>query len=390
MLPNFELIATPDALARFAQTHQGIEWLCFDTEFVGEKRFTTRLCLIQVASVHGFFLIDPFPLKDLDPFLALLQDPAIIKITHAGENDYRLLYNIYGIVPSNTFDTQIAAGFLGQRYPLAFKKLVETELGIMLSKTFTVADWEARPFNKNQLGYALEDIEPLYDLWQKQSKKLQKIKRLHWVEEECRQLESEDYYAKDPHHEALNSDLMKSLNQREKVFVIRLYEWRRKLAEQKNQSKEMVFPAKNIGPIAKAMRAGKAGLRDNRRIPERYSRDMWDLFNDMYQREISEEERKLLLQIPREEEESAHEEVMSEFMYLVIRHRCMKEDVAYSLALPRNWFKKIKNDSAFAEEVFGLGWRKEFFGDTFTEWFKNMDQIRITVKEDAIEFRRRG
>jgi ribonuclease D len=390
MLPNFELIATPDALAQFAQTHQGIEWLCFDTEFVGEKRFTTRLCLIQVASVHGFFLIDPFPLKDLGPFLAILQDPAIIKITHAGENDYRLLYNTHGIVPQNTFDTQIAAGFLGQRYPLAFKKLVETELGMVLSKTFTVADWEARPFNKNQLSYALEDIVPLYDLWQKQRKKLLKNNRLHWVEEECRQLESEDYYAKDPHHEALSSELMKSLNQREKVFVIRLYEWRRKLAEQKNQSKEMVFPAKNIGPIAKAMRAGKAGLRDNRRIPERYSRDMWDLFNEMYQREISEEERKLLLQIPREEEESAHEEVMSEFMYLVIRHRCTEGDVAYSLALPRNWFKKIKSDPAFAEEVFGQGWRREYFGDTFTEWFQDMDQIQITVKEDAIEFRKKG
>ena len=147
----FELITTKEGLEHFAQINADIEWMCFDSEFVGEKRFTTRLCLIQVATEHGLFLIDPFPLKSLGPFLKMIEDPKIIKITHAGENDYRLLYATHGTIPKNTFDTQIAAGFLGYRYPLAFKKLVETELKINLNQSFTVADWEARPVNQNQL-----------------------------------------------------------------------------------------------------------------------------------------------------------------------------------------------------------------------------------------------
>ncbi|WP_373549081.1 ribonuclease D [Haliscomenobacter sp.] len=383
----FEFITTKEGLEQFAQINADVEWMCFDSEFVGEKRFTTRLCLIQVATVHGFFLIDPFPLKNLDPFLKMIEDPNIVNITHAGENDYRLLYATHGTIPKNTFDTQIAAGFLGYRYPLAFKKLVETELKINLNKSFTVADWEARPFNQNQLKYAIQDIEPLYDLWKKQEAELAKQHRLHWAEEEFRVLEREAYYARDPHHEALNSDLMKSLNKRERLFLLRLFEWRRKTAEEKNYSKEMVLPSKFMSQIVRSMRSGRAGLRENRRIPDKFAGDLWSVMNELYIREMSEDEKFLLLQVPSEDEENANEEILTEFLYLIIRHQCMQKGVSHSLALPRNWFKKIKNDPAFAEEVFNQGWRKELFGDTFVSWLSQPDNLRIDIKPDVIELR---
>lgn len=383
----FELITTKEGLEHFAQINADIEWMCFDSEFVGEKRFTTRLCLIQVATEHGLFLIDPFPLKNLGPFLKMIEDPKIVKVTHAGENDYRLLYATHGTIPKNTFDTQIAAGFLGYRYPLAFKKLVETELKINLNKSFTVADWEARPFNQNQLKYAIQDIEPLYDLWKKQEAELNRHQRLHWAQEEFRTLEREAYYARDPHHEALNSDLMKSLNKRERLFLLRLFEWRRKTAEEKNYSKEMVLPSKFMSQIVRSMRSGRAGLRENRRIPDKFAGDLWPVMNELYIREISEDEIFLLRQVPTEDEENANEEILTEFLYLIIRHQCMQNGVSHALALPRNWFKKIKNDPGFAEEVFTQGWRKELFGDSFIRWLSQPDNLRIDIKPDVIELR---
>ncbi|MDX2068713.1 MAG: ribonuclease D [Haliscomenobacter sp.] len=383
----FELITTKEGLEHFGQINANIEWMCFDSEFVGEKRFTTRLCLIQVATEHGLFLIDPFPLKNLGPFLKMIEDPKIVKITHAGENDYRLLYATHGTIPKNTFDTQIAAGFLGYRYPLAFKKLVETELKINLNKSFTVADWEARPFNQNQLKYAIQDIEPLYDLWKKQEADLNKHQRLHWAEEEFRTLEREAYYARDPHHEALNSDLMKSLNKRERLFLLRLFEWRRKTAEEKNYSKEMVLPSKFMSQIVRSMRSGRAGLRENRRIPDKFAGDLWPVMNELYIREISEDEKFLLRQVPTEDEENPNEEILTEFLYLIIRHQCMQKGISHALALPRNWFKKIKNDPGFAEEVFTQGWRKELFGDTFIRWLSQPDNLHIDIKPDVIELR---
>ena len=130
----YEYIDEQEDLIQFYESNSAVEWMCFDTEFVGEKRFVTRLCLIQVATINGNYLIDPFSIGNLDPFIKLIVDPAITKITHAGENDYRLLFNQLNITPENIFDTQLAAGFVGYRYPISFRKLVEQELGLFLKK----------------------------------------------------------------------------------------------------------------------------------------------------------------------------------------------------------------------------------------------------------------
>ena len=82
----FHLIKDQAGLDAFALQNKGIEWMCFDTEFVGEKRFFTRLCLMQVATRFGNYLIDPFPIPDFGPVLRMIQDPAIVKVTHAGES----------------------------------------------------------------------------------------------------------------------------------------------------------------------------------------------------------------------------------------------------------------------------------------------------------------
>ena len=217
-IASYQLIETESDLVQFYETNKVAKWLGFDSEFVGEKRFFTQLCLIQVSSDFGNYLIDPILIKDLTPFLKLVEDPNIIKITHAGENDYRLLHIGYDIQPRNIFDTQIAAGFVGYKYPISFRKLVESELNVPLSKAYAVTDWESRPMEKRQLKYAINDVLPLYDLWQLLTNKLNDLGRLSWAEEEFKKLEKADFYEKDPHHEALNSNLMRSLRRRDKVF----------------------------------------------------------------------------------------------------------------------------------------------------------------------------
>ena len=182
-LPDFQLIENDENLIAFYEQHKAVEWIAFDTEFVGEKRYVTTLCLIQVASVHGIFLIDPFYVRDLSPFLKLIEDEGIVKITHAGDNDYRLLYQQFDVLPANVFDTQIAAGFVGYNYPTSFARLVEGELGIRLKKGYAVTDWESRPLKPRQLGYAINDVIYLEELWNKLSAKLVKSERKAWAEE---------------------------------------------------------------------------------------------------------------------------------------------------------------------------------------------------------------
>ncbi|HHH49976.1 MAG TPA: ribonuclease D, partial [Saprospiraceae bacterium] len=127
---HYVLIEQAADLQDFYEKNRSVKWMSFDTEFVGEKRFYTLLCLIQVATENGFYFIDTLKLKNLEPFYKLIRDPKILKITHAGDNDYRLLNIVGGVVPKNVFDVQLAAGFIGYKYPISFRKITFAELQI--------------------------------------------------------------------------------------------------------------------------------------------------------------------------------------------------------------------------------------------------------------------
>lgn len=387
-MPNsnaeYTLIETPQALDAFYAAHRELSWMAFDTEFVGEKRYVTSLCLIQVFSEKGVFLIDPLRLKHLGPLLELCTSPKITKITHAGDNDYRLLNTLYGIVPRNVFDTQIAAAFLGYKHPVSFRKLVEGELNRHLKKGYAVADWESRPLDKKQIHYAIDDVKPLPALWKSLSRKLEAANRFHWAQEEFAQLETPRYYEKDPHSEAINSNLMRSLNEQEQVFLLRLFEWRRKMAEGRNHSREMVLPSKYIGHIVRGIPSGPEALRHNRRIPDKIVDRFGQTFAELFSRVASDEERRLLGRIPSEEEEDPREEIIIDMLYQVIKYKCLEQGISVNIVAPRNAIKKIRAKEDDSMELLGSGWRKEFLGEHFLEWLASATGLDMELQPDRI------
>lgn len=385
---SYQFIDTPAQLETFYQENKEVPWLCFDTEFVGEKRYWPRLCLIQVATEKGNYLIDPFQCGKLDLFLALMEDAKICKITHAGDNDYRLLNNLFGTVPKNVFDTQIAAGFLGYRYPISFRKLVETELGWHLKKGYAVADWEARPFQQRQLNYALEDVLPLYRLWRKASERLKRYKREAWAKEEFQKLETASYYEKSPYHEAVNSNMIKSLANKEKLFFLRLTKWRVETAEKRNHSKEMVLPSKMINHIVRNVGAGKDALKKNRRIPDKVTDKLGDVFVQLYQLEESEEERSMLAKIPDfDKGDDQNEDIIIDLLYLLIKYKCIEDKVATSLVCSKNQLLRFKLDRTYREAAIGHGWRRIFLGDDMASWLDNMEDLKLEINGGKIEIK---
>lgn len=383
---DYQLIEDDATLRSFYETNKNIDWLAFDTEFVGEKRYHTRLCLIQITSEHGAYLIDPFRVEDLQPFLRLIEDAHITKITHAGDNDYRLLYTAYGTIPKNIFDTQVAAGFVGYRYPISFQNLVEGELDIRLKKGYAVADWETRPFQTRQLTYALNDVLPLYDLWQALRSRLEKAGRLHWAEEEFEHWEQEAYYERDPHHEVLNSNLVKSLKHKERLFLLRLLAWRRAQAEKKNYSKEMILPGKMISHIVRSVASGKDALKKNRRIPDRITDRHGGQFMDMYRREITAEEQEVLKRLPHrgDSDRNNGDNIIRDLLYLLFQHKAQSEGVSPALIMPKNMLDKMKAEPELRSLITGPGWRRELLGDTFANWINNIDRLGLDIEGGKI------
>ncbi len=384
---QFQLIEDSAALQEFAEINRNIEWMCFDTEFIGEKRFLTTICLIQVGTEHGNFLIDPLKVKDIQPVIDLLVDERVLKIVHAGDNDYRLFNTHYGIIPRNSFDTQIAAGFAGYKYPVGFSKLVENELGVRLSKGYTVTNWEKRPFDKKQLRYALFDVIYLRDLWYNLEERLRKLNRLEWAREEFKVLESPESYEQDPYKEALDSNLIKSLRKKEQLFLVRFLLWRTEEARRKDHSKEMILPGKYISAIVRAVHSGLDALKHNRRLPDNMINRYGQIFVDMYNQSATEEEKEVLKQIPRDNSENPKQDIMMEMLDLLVRYKCLQAGISNNIVMPRGVLKKMKNDKEYFDTSLETGWRKEFLGAEIISWFKYRRNLEIEFLNGKFELK---
>jgi ribonuclease D len=192
--------ATP---LQYITDRRGLESLCktlhqsprlaLDTEFVGEETFVPRLELIQVATEETAAIID-FPAVQaagsLDDFWEIVCRSDVEKIVHAGRQDLDLFAAHAGQVPKPFFDTQIAAAMVGYGTQVAYANLVHRLHGTKLDKAHTFTNWSARPLSRDQLTYALGDVQYLLSIHDHLHGRLAELGRLDWAHEEFARLES--------------------------------------------------------------------------------------------------------------------------------------------------------------------------------------------------------
>ena len=152
-----------------------------DTEFHRERTYFPHLALLQLAWEGGIALVDPLAI-DVSP-LARVWDGPGLAVVHAAEQDLEVLERVCGTVPSRLFDTQVAAGFLGQVSP-SLVKLVERILGVRLLKGDQLTDWTRRPLSAGQLAYAAGDVAHLLALRERIGARLEDMGRMGWAAEE--------------------------------------------------------------------------------------------------------------------------------------------------------------------------------------------------------------
>ena len=352
-------------------------WIGFDTEFVGEKYYIPVLGLIQIIAADDIYLVDTMKIKNLDKFLDILADPNVLKITHAGDNDYRLLYILFGATPQNTFDTQIAAGFVGYNYPSGFGKLVEKELRVSLSKSHTIADWEARPLDPKALQYAVEDVKYLPGLHEKLSAKLKRHKRESWAREENRKWEIPAFYEVDPHKELFSNDLVHQLELREKIFLMRVYRWRIEKAKELNIPKETVLQSRHISTVIRATKGGPNAFKSNRTMHEGIWKKYLEIWQALWQQPASEAEKKVLNGLSRPAPEDPEREWTMELLYHFIKKQCIEHEISASLLFPRGDFNRLKAGSEDFDHSLLEGWRAELMGKELAAWMQKGDKITI-------------
>ena len=234
-------IDTADELDSFCNVLRSSDWVALDTEFLREKTYYPKLCLLQLATPDSVACIDPLALDDLTPLLNILFDEGITKVMHSGRQDMEIFYHLAGKLPSPVFDSQIAALMIGYPEQVGYASLVKGELGIELDKLHTRADWSLRPLSADQIQYAADDVIYLVEIYQRLSEKLAALGRSDWLQEDFQRLTNADLYSNPPGgawQKVKGGNRLKG----DSLSVMQaLAGWREQLAQQKDRPKGWIL-----------------------------------------------------------------------------------------------------------------------------------------------------
>ena len=149
---------------------QSQQVLFMDTEFHRRRTYYARLSIVQIACMEDKIIIDALSGINIMGLKNILANENIVKVFHAPDQDFDIFFHLFGELPKNIFDTQIAAGVIGLDDVMGYGRLCKALLHINLDKTMQKANWLLRPLAKELLDYAIKDVEYLIPLHRELSK----------------------------------------------------------------------------------------------------------------------------------------------------------------------------------------------------------------------------
>lgn len=193
-----KLINRQTDLDRICLDLQSEKVIAVDTEFERRRTYFARLSIIQLMTSRGeAIIIDALSGINLAPFDQILRNREILKILHSPEQDFDIFYHLFGHLPLNIFDTQLAARICNVGIDLiSYSNLCQQLLGASVDKSLQQANWLNRPLSHKLLEYAVRDTEFLIPLYNILSDKLDKQDKLtEYRLELCRLLDIANYQA---------------------------------------------------------------------------------------------------------------------------------------------------------------------------------------------------
>lgn len=240
-----QTLTTTQELADFCAAAAAHPYVTVDTEFLRERTYYSRLCLVQLAypgeGEGSAVLVDP--LADglsLEPLYALFRNPEVVKVFHAARQDLEIFWFNAGLFPEPLFDTQVAAMVCGFGEQAGYETLVRRICKQGVDKTSRFTDWSRRPLTEAQKSYALADVTHLRRIYEYLSAELDKTGRAHWVAEELRTLTDPATYVVRP-EEAWRRVKTRTNSARFLAVVRELAQFREAYAQDNDVPRSRVF-----------------------------------------------------------------------------------------------------------------------------------------------------
>jgi len=237
-------LTTTEELAEFCGEAASHPYVTVDTEFLRERTYYSKLCLVQLAypgeSDENAVLVDPLNGLSLEPLYELFRNESVVKVFHAARQDLEIFFLQGNVFPKPLFDTQVAAMVCGFGEQVGYETLVRKIVKASLDKTSRFTDWSHRPLSEAQKHYALGDVTHLRAIYEYLAAELKKSKRTKWVEEELQVLTNPETYRIEP-GEAWTRLKTRTNSGRFLAIARELAQFREKYAQTKNVPRARVF-----------------------------------------------------------------------------------------------------------------------------------------------------
>lgn len=376
-------LTSPRALEQACERLSAAPHLAVDTEFHRERTFFAQLCLIQVASPEEVVIIDPLALRELAPLRELLLRPEITKVFHAARQDLEIFHDLWGLVPSPVFDTQVAASVLGIGHQVGYARLVEDVLGVKLEKAGTLTDWARRPLATEQLRYAADDVLHLIEAYDVIVKRLKEQGREDWVQRDMAVLADPEQYRADPESAWRSVRGASNMQGPARTAMRLLAAWRDEVARARNIPRRWALSDEALVEIARRRPETLDDLGRVRGLNARFLSEHGARLLDLMQeaRSAAPEKR------PAKARPMTPEaEVLADLLQCLVRLRARENGVAPTQLATREQVERIALEGDAADVLALTDWRREMVGEDLLALRDG--RARLVVKDGIVSFER--
>jgi ribonuclease D len=366
----------PAEIVRLLERSRSHGRISIDTEFMREKTYWSKLCLVQVAVGDECALIDPLAGDDLGPLLEVLADPSVIKIFHAGSQDLEIFYRMAGRAAAPVFDTQIAATVAGFPSQVGYARLMKDLFDVDIDKSDTFTDWARRPLTPAQIEYALNDVRYLDGAYLELTGRLERDGRTGWLAADMKRLSDDSLYAIDPDEQFRKVKRISSLSRRQLGVLQKVTAWREREAMRRDLPRRWVLGDETLVEVARRRPADTAALSDIRGLNVRSFGDGGASLLAAVKAGVDAPED----QLPRLEKKPrtiVDIEGVVELMGALVRVRASEHGIAVPLLATRGDLERLASGQRDDSPLLS-GWRKAILGDSLVALIDGELALRVS------------
>ena len=356
-------ISTTDNLSAYCKSLEGAPWVTVDTEFMRDKTYWPKLCLVQISGPEAGTERAVDPLADgldLSPLFGVMRANKMVKVFHAARQDLEIFYNLMGQVPAPLFDSQVAAMVCGFGDQVGYEALVKKICRTELDKSSRFTDWSNRPLTGRQMQYALSDVTHLRGIYEYLAESLKENNRFHWLEEEMAILASVETYRNDP-DDAWKRVRIRGGKPRFLQIVRDVAAWREAEAQARDLPRNRIIKDDSLLDIAGSVPGSLEDLARIRGLSRGFAAGKLGKQLLAVVSRALDVPKEGLPRPPKPERLPPGLGPMTELLKVLLKRNCARAGVAIRLIASGDDLERIAADDA-ADVPALRGWRREVFG----------------------------